>query len=84
MIEEYDETENDALDAFDVTSAPIIIRTFIEKRYKGVDKHCQKMQWVEADLEVNQAKSLDILKTTSKNATKRLKMRAITKTGKFT
>lgn len=83
MVEEYEDMENDAPDASDVTSA-----TVWGHEHEALRQTTQIARQLEVEVEKNQSGNLEALKTTSGNAAKRLEMRQgtcvstrVTKTG---
>ena len=80
-MEEYEDIENDAFDACDATAA-----TAGEQEHEALHQNRQVARQLELEAERNQSVNLGVLKATSGNAAKRLKVRqetrATTRAGK--
>ena len=82
IIEEYEKIGNGAYDTFDASNA-LATTTPREEEYEKLSQSEQIVPWTGVESKTNKMGSLDILRATSGNATKKLKTRAITKAGKY-
>ena len=73
-MEEYEDIENDAFDACDATAA-----TAGEQEHEALHQNRQVARQLELEAERNQSVNLGVLKATSGNAAKRLKVRQETR-----
>ena len=80
-MEEYEEMENGAQNAFNTPNASATT-TLREEEYERSSQSNQIVPWIRAKLKTNGVESLGILKAKSGNAIKKLKMRTISRAGK--
>ena len=86
VMEEYEDMENDAFDAFDVSGAPDATTVTKRQEQKAASQKEQMVRQLAVEVERNRFGNAGVLKAASGNVAKRAKMREtriITRTGKI-